>query len=96
MNVILPWESQFGLDMREVRDRFGEIGIIGGINKHALAGGREAIDAELEKVPHMLERGRYIPSLDHGVTNEVSWDDYRYFYERLRELIWKHVPAPSK
>jgi hypothetical protein len=95
VNVVLPWETQFGLDIREVRDRYPEIGIIGGINKHALAGGREAIDQELAKVPFMLERGRYIPSLDHGVTNEVSWDDYRYFYERLRELIWKHVPVPS-
>jgi len=95
VNVILPWETQFGLEIREVRNHHPDIGIIGGINKHALAGGREAIDQELAKVPFMLERGRYIPSLDHGVTNEVSWDDYRYFYERLRELIWKHVPAPS-
>ncbi len=27
---------------------------------------------------------RNLPGLDHGVPNDVSWDDYRYFYERLR------------
>ncbi|MBN1139702.1 MAG: hypothetical protein JXM73_24225 [Anaerolineae bacterium] len=90
MDTIPPWESQFGLDMREVRRQFPTIGIIGGIDKSALAGGREAIDRALEAVPAMLEQGRTIPSLDHGVTNEVSWDDYRTFYERLRELIWRY------
>jgi len=25
---------------------------------------------------------------------EVSWGNHRYFYERLRELIWKYPPAP--
>ena len=93
VNAILPLESQFGLDMREVREHFPAIGIIGGINKHALASGRGAIEKALESVPFMLEHGRYIPSLDHGVTNEVSWDDYRYFYERLRDLIWNYAPA---
>lgn len=93
VNVILPWESQFGLDIREVRKHFPTIGIIGGIDKHALAGGRGAIDKALEVVPFMLEHGRYIPSLDHGVTNEVSWDDYRYFYDRLRDLIRQYAPS---
>ena len=50
-------------------------------------------DKELESVPFMLEHGRYIPSLDHGVSNEVSWDNYRYFYDRLRDLIWNYAPA---
>lgn len=95
VNVMLPWESQFGLDLRGVRERFPDIGIIGGLNKRALAGGRAAIDKALEPVPFMLEHGRYIPSLDHGVTNEVSWDDYRYFYERLRDLIWKYAPQQA-
>ena len=43
--------------------------------------------------PFMLEQGRYIPGLDHGVPPDVSWDNYRYFYERLRDLIWKYPPT---
>ena len=92
VNITFPWETQFGLDITEVRARFPTMGMIGGIDKSALARGREAIDGELAKVPFMLESGRYIPGLDHGVPPDVSWDDYRYFYDRLREMIWRHPP----
>lgn len=95
IDITFPWESQFGLDLIAARKLYPRMGIIGGLDKFALAHGREAIDAELAKVPFMLEHGRYIPGLDHGVPNDVSWDNYRYFYERLRELIWRYPPNPD-
>lgn len=94
VDIVFPFESQFGLDIREVRDQYPELGIIGGVNKRALEFDRHEMDKELAKVPYMLESGRYIPCCDHGVTNQVSWDNYRYFYERLRELVYKYPPAP--
>ena len=96
VTIVFPWETQFGLDITEVRRRHPDLGMMGGIDKTALARGREAIDGELEKVPFMLERGRYVPGLDHGVPPDVSWDDYRYFYDRLREMIWKYPPCPGR
>lgn len=93
VSIVFPWETQFGLDITEVRRQYPNLGMVGGMNKHALADGRDAIDKELLKVPFMLESGRFIPCLDHGVTSEVSWDSYQYFYDRLRELIWKYPPA---
>jgi len=95
VNIVFPWETQFGLDITEVRRRHPGLGMMGGINKYALAHGREAIDRELEKVPFMLEQGRYLPGLNHGVPPDVSWDHYRYFYDRLREMIEKHPPRPG-
>ena len=92
VDITFPWETQFGLDMIDVRRKFPELGIIGGINKSALAFGRDAIDRELEKVPFLLQSGRYIPALDHETPPEVSWDDFQYFCHRLRELIWKYPP----
>lgn len=92
VTIIFPWETQFGLDLTEVRRQYPEVGLMGGIDKFALAHGRDAIDRELEKVPFLLEQGRYIPGLDHGVPSDVSWDSYRYFYDRLRELIWRYPP----
>ena len=93
VNILFPWETQFGLDITEVRRKWPELGMMGGIDKFALAHGREAIDKELAKIPFMLEQGRYIPGLDHGVPPDVSWDNYRYFYDCLRELIWKYPPS---
>jgi len=87
VTCVFPWETQMGLDVTEVRRQYPTLQMIGGINKHALALGREAIDDELRKVPYMLERGRYIPAVDHFVPPDVSWDNYRHFCERLRGLI---------
>ncbi len=92
VDIIFPWESQFGLDITAVRRQYPTLGLIGGLDKSALGRGRAAMDRELAKLPFMLESGRYIPGLDHGVPNDVAWEDYRYFYERLRELIWKYPP----
>jgi hypothetical protein len=50
------------------------------------------MDRELEKVPYLLENGYFIPCCDHGVTNDVSWGNYQYFYEKLRELVYKYPP----
>ena len=93
VNIVLPWESQFGLDLMEVRREYRTLGIAGGLNKRVLEFGRCEMDRELEKVPWLLESGYYIPSCDHGVTNDVSWDNYRYFYDKLREMIYKYTPG---
>lgn len=95
VDIVFPWETQFGLDITEVRRRHPKLGMIGGIDKFALAHGRDAIDRELEKVPFMLESGRYIPALDHEAPHDVSWDNYHYFCERLREMVWSHAPRPA-
>ena len=92
VNITFPWESQFGLDITEVRDKYPTMGIIGALNKHVLEFSRKEMDDELVKVPYMLERGYYIPCCDHGVTNMVSWDNYRYFYEKLRDMVYKYEP----
>ena len=92
VNIVLPWESQFGLNIPDVREQFPALGILGALNKYTLEFSRDEMDAELQKVPYMLERGYYIPSLDHGVTNKVSWSNYCYFYEKLRGLIYKYPP----
>jgi uroporphyrinogen decarboxylase len=53
-----------------------------------IAEGRQAIDAELEaKVPFMLERGGYIPHVDHMVPPDVSWEHFKYYRKKLNQLI---------
>lgn len=93
VTCLFPWETQMGLDIQEVRRAYPTLQMIGGVDKSRLAFGREAIDAELEKIPFMLERGRYLPAVDHFVPPDVSWDNYRYFCERLRDLIDRYPPA---
>ena len=95
VDITFPWETQYGLDITSVRRSYPTVGIIGGINKSALAFGKAAIDRELSKVPWMLEQGRYIPGLDHETPPEVSWDAFRYYCENLKKLVWKHRPRKA-
>ena len=92
VDITFPWESQFGLDILESRRRYPALGMIGGVDKAALIEGRTGADRALEPVPAMLEAGRFIPAVDHEVPHDVSWDTYRYFCERLREMVWNHPP----
>lgn len=92
VTCLFPWETQMGLDITAVRRQYPTLQMIGGVNKHALALGREAIDADLAKLPFMLESGRFLPAVDHFVPPDVSWDNYRYFCERLRGLIERYPP----
>lgn len=43
----------------------------------------------------MLESDRYIPGLDCGAPLDVSRDNYRNFYDQLREMTWKYPPNPG-
>ena len=60
--------------------------ISGGIDKRILAQGKEAIDRELDRImPVMKARGGYIPTCDHGVPEEVSFENYLYYRKRIQE-----------
>ncbi|MBC7289241.1 MAG: hypothetical protein H5T86_14625 [Armatimonadetes bacterium] len=89
ITCIWPLEVAAGNDPREIRRRFGKsLALSGGIDKRALASGREAIRAELEaKIPPLLESGGYIPTVDHAVPPDVSYDNWRYYLELKSELI---------
>jgi len=71
-----------------VQRRYPTLGIMGGIDKRALAHGPAAIDAELARIRPAIARGRYIPALDHLIPDDVSWSNYCYYAEALRKLIF--------
>jgi len=96
VTCMFPWETQMGLDITAVRRQYPTLQMIGGVNKAALAHGREAIDEALAPMPFMLESGRYLPAVDHFVPPDVSWDDYRYFCEQLRGMIERYPPHPKE
>ncbi len=87
INITFPWESQLGQNIRGMQRQYPEMGIIGGVNTLALAHGKEEIDLQLKKIPPLLANGRYLPGLDRKVTPDVSWDNYRYFFEGLRAIL---------
>jgi uroporphyrinogen decarboxylase len=89
VNLLLPMEVAAGCDVNVWQKRHPTLALMGGIDKRALAHGPAAIEAELARVRPAVERGRYIPCLDHLVPDDVSWDNYRYFAEGVRRLVGK-------
>jgi uroporphyrinogen decarboxylase len=87
MDAMSPFEVASGCDVVAIGRRYPELAIFGGIDKRVLAKGRAVIDAHLEYIiPAMRARGGYIPTSDHGVPAEVSYEDYRYYRKRCVEL----------
>jgi hypothetical protein len=86
---MMPFEVAAGMDIRSIAQDYPKLFIFGGLDKRELAKGRAAIDRELEaKLPPLFARGGYLPCMDHHVPPEVSWEDFRYYLERTRE-IWR-------
>ena len=89
VNYLWPMEVAAGCDVNAMREKYPELGMMGGIDKRALAAGPEAIDRELERVRPAVEKGRYIPDLDHGIPDDVSWDNFCHYAVRLKSLAGK-------
>jgi uroporphyrinogen decarboxylase len=73
----LAWRREFGRDLR----------IWGGVDKRILPRGRDAIREHLAAMIPLIEEGGFIPTVDHTVPPDVSWDDFRTYMELKRALL---------
>ncbi|MCL4377055.1 MAG: hypothetical protein M1409_01535 [Actinobacteria bacterium] len=87
INSIYPFEQQAENDLIEIRKNFPELRMMGGINKMALAGDKDSIDKELKKIPFLIRQSGYIPYVDHLVPPDVSWNNFKYYRNKLNEII---------
>ncbi len=86
MDYMSPFEVASGCDVVEVAKKYPDLRIRGGIDKRILAKGKDAIDREIERImPFMKKRGGYIPCCDHGVPEEVNFEDYMHYRKRMLE-----------
>jgi hypothetical protein len=84
VNGIMPFEVKAGNNVEELTAQWPDMVFIGGIDKHEIAKGKEAIDKELaRRLSKTLWRGNYIPSLDHWVPPEISLKDYCYYRDQV-------------
>ena len=87
MDYMSPFEVASDCDVVEIRKQYPDLLMRGGIDKRVLAEGKDAIDRMLYRIiPFMRERGGYIPTCDHGVPEEVSFENYMHYRKRIIEL----------
>lgn len=87
MDYMSPFEAASNCDVVQVRKDYPELLIRGGFDKRILAAGKDAIDREINRMmPFMKSQGGFIPSCDHGVPEEVNFEDYMYYRKRMQEF----------
>ncbi len=88
INAVWPLEIAAGMDPVAIRKEYGKyLGLIGGIDKRALAAGRSEIEREvMSRVPYLIETGGFIPTCDHAVPPDVSLSNYEYYLSLIRKV----------
>jgi hypothetical protein len=89
LNVMLPLEPAANMDIVNIRQTYGtQMAFWGGIDKHVLRRSKAEIERELlYKVPPMIESGGCILALDHRIPNGTPLDNYRFYVQRMWELL---------
>jgi len=87
-NVCDPVEVAAGNDIVKFREKYGQkMAYRGGIDKRAIAAGGRMMEAEVMRVvPPLLKDGGFIPSCDHGVPPDISWQHYVAYSRLLAKL----------
>ncbi len=86
-DAIQPLEAKCGQDVRELKDLYGnQITFFGNIDVRALSGTKEDVYNEvMSKLPKAMEGGGYIFHSDHSVPPTVSWENYCYAVQLVKE-----------
>jgi len=80
MDYMSPFEVASGCDVVEIRKKYPNLLMRGGFDKRILATTKDEIAREVHRImPFMKECGGYIPTIDHGVPTEVSFENYLYY-----------------
>ena len=83
-----PLEQAADMDPLRIRKEYGaSLALSGGVDKRELAKDRKAIEKEIEKMVAVIERGGYIPTVDHTVPPDVSYDNFLYYMELKRKAL---------
>lgn len=85
---MLPFERQAKNDLIKIRKKYPNLNIFGGFDKNVLAKDKKEIDIELMNIREMIKPGGYIPYCDHLVPPNVPWENYKYFRNKLIDIIY--------
>lgn len=88
LNAFLPFEVQAGNSVEAFRKLYPKLGILGGLDKNALAKGKRDMNKELKRAERMMALGGYVPGFDHAIPPNVPWTNFKYFMEQLKKMIF--------
>ncbi len=87
---ILPLERQAGVDVNLLTEEYPDFFFIGGFDKMVMKYGQEAMINEFERILPAINRGNYLPSVDHQTPPDVSLDNYHIYLTLLKKYCRKY------
>lgn len=94
VDTIWPIERASDVSPQQWRQRFGRsLRLWGGVDKRLLARGRKVVAAHLREFLPLIEEGGFIPTVDHTVPPDVSWDDFRTYLDLKQALLEGNAAA---
>ena len=86
VNGLFPIEAVN--DIVAIREAYPQLRMMGGVDKTRLfTSRREYIDGELHRLEPVLKSGGYVPHIDHAVSQDISWESFTYYRQRLNDII---------
>ncbi|MAG13827.1 MAG: hypothetical protein CMN78_04450 [Spirochaetales bacterium] len=75
-------------DPHFLRKKYGRsLRLWGAVDKRELSKDKRAIDVHLVQFADLIEEGGFIPTVDHTVPPDISFDNFCYYMERKKQLL---------
>lgn len=88
VDVIWPLERAANMDPVRLRKKFGKnLRMWGGVDKRELSKDKESIDKSLKELIPLIIEGGFIPTVDHTVPPDVSWENFQYYMKQKQKLL---------
>ncbi len=88
VNCMFPHEVNGSGHPGELLEKYGsDLLIMGGFDKMVLREGRKAIREYMESLIPLVERGGFIPFVDHRCPPDVKEEDYLYYLDLKEEIF---------
>lgn len=88
VDTLWPIERAADFHPLEIRKKFGRsLRLWGGVDKRVLVQDKNAIRSHLRELIPLVEEGGFIPTVDHLIPPDVSWDNFRYYWDYKAALI---------
>ena len=72
------------MDVTKVRQEYPDLVIAGGINKKEVAKGGKAMQNEIDRIIPLVDKGGYIPELDHSIPPDISWPSFCEYIDYMK------------
>ena len=88
VDTLWPIERAANVSPQQWRRLFGRsLRLWGGVDKRLLCRGRDPVRLHLQEFVPLIEEGGFIPTVDHTVPPDVSWNDFSSYMDMKAALL---------